>query len=196
MTGKTVEEAIEAALDQLGVAETDAEIVIVEEPKSGCSASDELVRGSEREFARFNPGRRDRHAGRGPHRMEASVGTADKPLIPRTRHASRPKRPRARRAAAELPQSPRREQLVGSPAKTKDQVRTVRERHRPRLCTKPPKRPMRVLTAAALQVPAAGNVHAREGVEAVGEWRTVRMESPTNLRVEPVVALDRLRRRR
>ncbi len=35
MTGKTVEEAVEAALDQLGVAENDAEIVIVEEPKSG-----------------------------------------------------------------------------------------------------------------------------------------------------------------
>jgi len=35
MTGRTVEEAIQAALDQLGVAETDTEIVIVEEPKSG-----------------------------------------------------------------------------------------------------------------------------------------------------------------
>ena len=35
MTGRTVQEAVEAALDQLGVAETDAEIVVVEEPKSG-----------------------------------------------------------------------------------------------------------------------------------------------------------------
>ena len=35
MTGRTVEEAVEAALDQLGVAEIDAEIVIVEEPRSG-----------------------------------------------------------------------------------------------------------------------------------------------------------------
>ena len=35
MTGRTVEEAVEAALEQLGVAETDAEIVIVEEPKIG-----------------------------------------------------------------------------------------------------------------------------------------------------------------
>ena len=35
MTGKTVEEAVEAALDQLGVAETDAEVVVVEEPKIG-----------------------------------------------------------------------------------------------------------------------------------------------------------------
>jgi len=31
MTGRTVQEAVEAALDQLGVAETDAEIVVVEE---------------------------------------------------------------------------------------------------------------------------------------------------------------------
>ena len=35
MTGRTVEEAVEAALDRLGVAETDAEVVVVEEPKSG-----------------------------------------------------------------------------------------------------------------------------------------------------------------
>ena len=44
MTGRTVEEAVEAALDQLGVAETDAEIVIVEEPKSGMFGLDEAVR--------------------------------------------------------------------------------------------------------------------------------------------------------
>lgn len=35
MTGRTVEEAVEAALDRLGVAETDAEVVVVEEPRSG-----------------------------------------------------------------------------------------------------------------------------------------------------------------
>ncbi len=33
--GKTVEEAVESALEQLGVAEKDAEIVVVEEPRSG-----------------------------------------------------------------------------------------------------------------------------------------------------------------
>ena len=52
MTGRTVEEAVEAALDQLGVAETDAEIVIVEEPKSGMFG---LRRSGARIRARVRP---------------------------------------------------------------------------------------------------------------------------------------------
>jgi spoIIIJ-associated protein len=35
VTGRTVEEAKESALDQLGVAETDAEVIVVTEPKTG-----------------------------------------------------------------------------------------------------------------------------------------------------------------
>ena len=35
MAGKTVEEATEQALDQLGVAEGDAEVIVVSEPKTG-----------------------------------------------------------------------------------------------------------------------------------------------------------------
>ncbi|MFN5601677.1 MAG: Jag N-terminal domain-containing protein, partial [Acidimicrobiaceae bacterium] len=34
-TGETLEEAKEAALDQLGVAEDDAEFEVIEEPKQG-----------------------------------------------------------------------------------------------------------------------------------------------------------------
>ena len=52
MTGRTVEEAVEAALDQLGVAETDAEIVVVEEPKSGMFG---LRRSGARIRARVRP---------------------------------------------------------------------------------------------------------------------------------------------
>ena len=52
MTGKTVEEAVEAALDRLGVAETDAEVVVVEEPKSGMFG---LRRSSARIRARVRP---------------------------------------------------------------------------------------------------------------------------------------------
>jgi len=37
VTGKTIEEAKEAALDQLGVAEADAEVVILAEPRPGSS---------------------------------------------------------------------------------------------------------------------------------------------------------------
>ncbi len=35
MAGKTVEEATEQALDQLGVAVGDAEVIVVDEPKTG-----------------------------------------------------------------------------------------------------------------------------------------------------------------
>ena len=35
MAGKTVEEATERALDQLGVAVGDAEVIVVDEPKTG-----------------------------------------------------------------------------------------------------------------------------------------------------------------
>jgi len=41
-----------------------------------------------------------------------------------------------------------------------------------------------------------GNVHALEDAGAAAEFRAARMESPTNLRVEPVVGPYRLRRRR
>jgi spoIIIJ-associated protein len=50
--GKTVEEAVEAALEQLGVAEKDAEIVVVEEPRSGMFG---LRRSSARIRARVRP---------------------------------------------------------------------------------------------------------------------------------------------
>jgi spoIIIJ-associated protein len=52
MTGRTVEEAVEAALDKLGVAETDAEVVVVEEPKSGMFG---LRRSGARIRARVRP---------------------------------------------------------------------------------------------------------------------------------------------
>jgi len=53
---------------------------------------------------------------------------------------------------------------------------------------------MRVLTSVALRQQVVGNVRVRGGAGVVDEWRAARMESPMNLRVEPVVALDRLRR--
>ena len=52
MTGKTVEEAKEAALFQLGVAEGDAELIVVSEPKSGLFGR---VRGEARVRAPVRP---------------------------------------------------------------------------------------------------------------------------------------------
>lgn len=52
VTGKTVEEAKEAALDQLGVTEDDAELVVLAEPKTGLFGR---VRGEARVRARVRP---------------------------------------------------------------------------------------------------------------------------------------------
>src|SRR5438132_13342665 len=51
-TGKTVDEAKEAALDQLGVHEDDAEFEIVEEPRTGLFGR---TRGEARVRARVRP---------------------------------------------------------------------------------------------------------------------------------------------
>ena len=51
-TGKTVEDAKDAALDQLGVDEQDAEFEVVEEPKAGLFGR---TRGEARVRARVRP---------------------------------------------------------------------------------------------------------------------------------------------
>jgi spoIIIJ-associated protein len=51
-TGKTVEEAVDAALDQLGVAEDDAEVEVLEEPKPGLFGR---MRGEARVRVRVRP---------------------------------------------------------------------------------------------------------------------------------------------
>ncbi len=78
VTGKTIEEAKEAALDQLGVAERDAELVIVAEPKTGLFGR---VRGEARVRARVQPlgpkpkrNRRPREKTRSPGRENGSSG--------------------------------------------------------------------------------------------------------------------------
>ena len=82
-TGRTVEEATEAALDELGVAEDDAEVEILEEPRPGLFGR---TRGEARVRARVRPtqprpkeDRRDRRRrGRAerPERPAAGDGTA------------------------------------------------------------------------------------------------------------------------
>ncbi len=65
MTGKTVDAAKEAALDQLGVAEGDAELIVVSEPKAGLFGR---MRGEARVRARVRPvgprPKRQRRAGK------------------------------------------------------------------------------------------------------------------------------------
>ncbi len=52
VTGRTVDEATEAALEQLGVAVGDAEVIVVAEPKVGLFGR---VRGEARVRARVQP---------------------------------------------------------------------------------------------------------------------------------------------
>src|ERR1700675_3141221 len=81
-TGRTIEEAKDAALDQLGVDETDAEFVMVSEPRAGLFGR---MRGEARVRARVRPtsprpkrprtrrqGEQREGSGRGANRGEAS----------------------------------------------------------------------------------------------------------------------------
>ncbi len=78
-TGKTVEEALEVALDKLGVAQDDAEFEVLEEPKTGLFGR---VRGEARVRARVQPTTprpKDERRGRSrkPASREPDVATAE-----------------------------------------------------------------------------------------------------------------------
>ena len=80
VTGKTVEEAKDAALDQLGVDEAEAEFEILEEPKAGLFGR---LRAEARVRARVLPStprpkveRRERRRSRRPREREAGQGEA------------------------------------------------------------------------------------------------------------------------
>lgn len=82
-TGKTVEEAKEAALDQLGVDEQDAEFEVIEEPRSGLFGR---TRGEGRVRARVipraprpKPERKRRARNDRPARSDAGNGQSDTP---------------------------------------------------------------------------------------------------------------------
>lgn len=100
-TGKTVEEAKDAALDQLGVDEQDAEFEVVEEPRTGLFGR---TRGEARVRARVRPtqprpkverrDRKGRGGGRGPRSGERGGSNAprskDGPARERSRPAAKP----------------------------------------------------------------------------------------------------------
>lgn len=85
-TAETIELAKNLALDQLGVAEDDAEFEVVEEPKQGLFGR---TRGEARVRARVRPNsvrnkndRRDKSAKRGPRKDgDAKVGAARRPHL-------------------------------------------------------------------------------------------------------------------
>lgn len=78
-TGRTVAEALEAALDQLGVDEQDAEVVVVEEPKSalfGLRKSEARVRARVRPTRPRPKRQRDRRRTRPGHEGSHGKGSA------------------------------------------------------------------------------------------------------------------------
>jgi spoIIIJ-associated protein len=118
-TGSTIEEAKNAALDKLGVAEDDAEFDILEEPKPGLFGR---TRGQARVRARVRPAqvrpkteRRDRRRkSNGEGRAEKANGdkAGDKPSGERS--TGQPRKPRQERPARE-PREPREDRPKGDP---------------------------------------------------------------------------------
>ncbi len=95
ITARTVEEATHKALDQLGVVEADAEIVVVEEPKTGLFGR---VRGEARVRARIKPtGPRPKRTRRGRSTRGGSSRPGDEG---RAERPDRPERARAERAGS------------------------------------------------------------------------------------------------
>jgi spoIIIJ-associated protein len=107
--GKTVEEAVEAALEQLGVAEKDVEIVVVEEPKSGMFG---LRKSSARIRARVRPVQP--RAKRPSHRPRSGVGTSERG---HRRQGGRPESP-ARKAVEKSETDEPRSRASGAAART------------------------------------------------------------------------------
>ena len=85
MAGKTVEEATEHALDQLGVAAGDAEVIVVDEPKTGLFGRVRLRPGRGPASELSGPGLAVSH-----HGAAAAAGPARWPGRPsrRSRHSS------------------------------------------------------------------------------------------------------------
>jgi len=77
-TGRTIAEALDAALDELGVDEEDVEYEVLEEPKSGflgrLGSSEGRIRARVKPISREKPGDRQRRDRRGSSRPRSSGG--------------------------------------------------------------------------------------------------------------------------
>lgn len=101
-TGNTIEEAKEAALEQLGIHEDDAEFEVIEEPKQGLFGR---TRGEARVRARVRPNTPRGKTERRPRREKGATGNGDRQR--NNNGAERRERaPRAERPARE-PREPR-----------------------------------------------------------------------------------------
>src|ERR1700712_3850281 len=82
-TGKTVADALDAALDELGVHEDDVEVEVLEEPKAGFlkrfGGSDARVRVRLKPISREKPGDRRRRKTKGGRSRGDGSGRGDGP---------------------------------------------------------------------------------------------------------------------
>ena len=129
-TGRTVEEAKELALDQLGVDEVDAEFEVLEEPKLGLFGR---LRTEARVRARVRPQapppkqeRRDRRRGGGRSRRDEGNGNGEA-----TEQAERPAPSRKPRATASKGTNGSKRGAGASRRGNEDEVDERRERERP-----------------------------------------------------------------
>ena len=123
-TGRTIEEAKDAALDRLGVDERDAEFDVVEEARSGLFGR---VRQEARVRARVRPDqprprvdRRDRRRKGTPQAAEASESTESPPVSAPARSETSATRGRPKTPAAAP--SPRRDDDDGAPGPTAEEM--------------------------------------------------------------------------
>lgn len=100
-TGETLEEAKEAALDQLGVAEDDAEFEIIDEPKQGLFGR---TRGEARVRARVKPTSPRGKTERRPRREKEQSGERreQRPRSDRPRQERAPREPRPPREKVDV----------------------------------------------------------------------------------------------
>ena len=110
-TGSTLEEAKEAALDQLGVAEDDAEFEIVDEPKAGLFGR---TRGEARVRARVRPATPRGKTERRPRKAAAEKSSEPREQRPRKENAERGER-RERAPREDRPQREPREKIEVDP---------------------------------------------------------------------------------
>jgi spoIIIJ-associated protein len=80
-TGRTIAEALDAALDELGVDEEDVEYEVLEEPKTGflgrLGSSEGRIRARVKPISREKPGERQRRARRGSSRPRGGNGSGN-----------------------------------------------------------------------------------------------------------------------
>ena len=132
-TGKTLQEAKERALDQLGVAEDDAEFDVLEEPKTGLFGR---VRGEARVRARIRPTavrpkQERRNRAKGKPRQNDQSGADDSISTQDPQRSERATPRNAERNSARKSKNVPQDPTPGRPARTKETAVSQDEFHDP-----------------------------------------------------------------